>query len=131
MAISISMGYINGNDFFINHKKVYCVLTKTLKLSGIGEHDEGGEGLYASTVIAEGKLYLIDTDGIMHIFALSKEKQILAEPALREPTIASPAFNNNRIYLRGEEHLYCIGGDIKGHSYLNSLHSYFSVTHPK
>ncbi len=73
------------------------------------EHDEGNEGFYASPVIAEGKLYAIDMDGIMHIFAVSKEKKLIAEPELGEKAVASPAFSNNRIYLRGEEHLYCIG----------------------
>ena len=72
------------------------------------EH-ECDAGFYASPVIADGKLYALDREGVMHIFHHGKEKQLISEPQLGEKTVATPAFANGRIYLRGEKHLYCIG----------------------
>lgn len=66
-------------------------------------------GFYASPMIADGKVYALDREGVMHIFRLDKEKHPVGEPPLGEKTVASPAFANGRIYLRGERHLYCIG----------------------
>ena len=60
-------------------------------------------------MIADGKLYALDREGVMHIFHHGKEKQLISEPQLGEKTVATPAFANGRIYLRGEKHLYCIG----------------------
>lgn len=72
------------------------------------EH-EAGQGFYSSPVIADGKLYVIDMNGKMHIFKTGKEKTILSEPELGEKAFATPAFTDNRIYLRGQKNLYCIG----------------------
>ena len=33
----------------------------------------------------------------------------MGEANLGEPCVASPAFQDGRIYLRGEKHLFCIG----------------------
>jgi outer membrane protein assembly factor BamB len=72
------------------------------------EH-ECAAGFYASPVIADGKVYAIDMDGTMHIFKVDKEKILIAEPPLGESVVATPAFAPGRIYIRGTEHLYCIG----------------------
>ncbi len=72
------------------------------------EH-ESDTGFYASPVIADGKLYALDMDGVMHIFRDDKEKQLIGQPTLGETTVATPAFANGRIYIRGAENLYCIG----------------------
>lgn len=65
--------------------------------------------VYASPVIAEGKVYLLDRTGIMHIFKADKEYASLGEPVLGEKSACTPAFTNGRIYLRGDKNLYCIG----------------------
>lgn len=72
------------------------------------EH-ECGAAFYASPAIADGKLYALDREGVMHIFRHDKEKQMLSEPQLGERTVASPAFAKGKIYLRGEKYLFCIG----------------------
>ncbi len=72
------------------------------------EHD-GNEGYYASPMIADGKVYAIDMGGTMHIFALSKELKVLGEPKLGEDAVSSPAFSDGKIYLKGNNNLYCIG----------------------
>ncbi|RPI45875.1 MAG: hypothetical protein EHM46_01250 [Bacteroidetes bacterium] len=70
---------------------------------------EFGEGFYSSPQVADGKLYIVDMDGITHILKADRTGTILGEPALGEKGFALPAFADGRIYLRGARHLYCIG----------------------
>ncbi len=69
---------------------------------------EFNKGFYASPVIADGKLFALDLDGIMHIFKISKEAELIGEPELGDNAVATPAFSDGRIYLRGDKYLYCI-----------------------
>jgi outer membrane protein assembly factor BamB len=85
---------------------IACYDTKT---GGKYWEHEGNAGFYASPVIADGKLYVLDRQGMMYIFQDAKEKQLLGQPFLGEATVATPAFANGKIYIRGEKHLYCIG----------------------
>jgi outer membrane protein assembly factor BamB len=64
---------------------------------------------YSSPMIADGKLYLIDKKGIMHIMKADKTGTIINEPELGEEGFALPAFADGMIYLRGTSNLYCIG----------------------
>jgi outer membrane protein assembly factor BamB len=73
--------------------------------------EEAQQGFSASPLVADGKLYAMDTGGIMHIFSLSKEMKKLGTPTLGERAYASPAFSDGTIYLRGEKYLYCIGNE--------------------
>jgi outer membrane protein assembly factor BamB len=73
--------------------------------------DEAMHGFSASPMVADGKLYAMDSGGIMHIFSLNKEKQKLGAPELGERAYASPAFSEGTIYIRGEKYLYCIGNE--------------------
>ena len=72
------------------------------------EHDIG-ESIYSSPVIAEGKVYIMDRAGVMHIIKADKEFAIIGEPKLGEESVCTAAFTNGRIYLRGYTDLYCIG----------------------
>jgi len=70
---------------------------------------ESPAGFYASPIIADGKVFFLDVDGQMHILSLAKEKSLLGEPKLGEKAVSTPAFANGKIFLRGYDHLYCIG----------------------
>ena len=72
------------------------------------EHDVGTT-LYSSPVTAEGKLFMMDNEGVMRVYELSKEMKLLKENELGEKAGTTPAFANGRIYIRGENHLFCIG----------------------
>ncbi|PKP31892.1 MAG: hypothetical protein CVU00_12205 [Bacteroidetes bacterium HGW-Bacteroidetes-17] len=72
------------------------------------EH-EFDNGFYASPIIVEDKIYLIDRDGIMHIYKASKEFELIGEPALGEGVVSSPAFADGQVFVRAEDHLFCIG----------------------
>ncbi len=70
---------------------------------------EFDNSIYASPIIAEGKVYLIDMQGIMHIFKADKTYESIGEMPLGEGSVCTPAFSNGRIYIRGYKHLFCIG----------------------
>jgi len=70
--------------------------------------EEMNHGFYSSPMIVDGKLYAMDMGGVMHIYRVSNEVNKLGEPALGEESVASPAFSPGRIYLRGDNFLYCI-----------------------
>jgi outer membrane protein assembly factor BamB len=86
---------------------VSCLDAKTGEI--IWTHDFA-ETFYSSPIYAAGRIYLIDNAGLMHIFEAGREFNQVADCPLGEPSWAVPAFAENRIYLRGQQHLYCIGG---------------------
>ena len=70
---------------------------------------EYNEGFYSSPMIADGKLYIIDLDGVTHIIKADRSGTVVADPELGEGGFALPVFADGVIYLRGMEHLYCVG----------------------
>jgi outer membrane protein assembly factor BamB len=69
---------------------------------------ECDDGIYASPMIADNKLYVLDMGGVMHILSKSKTMDLLGEPELGEGSVSTPSFSDGRIYLRGYNFLYCI-----------------------
>lgn len=63
---------------------------------------------YASPIIADDMVYLLDRSGVMHILKVDSKFQIIAEPALGERADCTPAFSDKKIYIRGKKNLYCI-----------------------
>jgi len=70
---------------------------------------EADAGFYASPVIAEGKVYFLDMDGVMHILAVDKTLKVIGKPELGERAVSTPAFASGKILLRSYNNLYCIG----------------------
>jgi outer membrane protein assembly factor BamB len=85
---------------------VACYEPKSGELLWENEFDNS---IYASPIISEDKVYLMDKKGVMHIFKVAGEYISVANPELGEGSVCTPAFANGRIYIRGLEHLYCIG----------------------
>ena len=67
-----------------------------------------GNHFSTSLITAGGLVYLQGDDGRMTVIRPSDELDIIAENVLGEATVASPAISNGRIYIRGENHLYCV-----------------------
>ena len=72
------------------------------------EHDLRAYFLASPSLVGD-KLYLLDEDGTMFIGEYKPKYKELAKCKLEEKCHASPAFIDGRIYIRGFEHLYCIG----------------------
>jgi outer membrane protein assembly factor BamB len=63
---------------------------------------------YASPIVADENLYLLDRDGLMHITEAGKEFKLVSESPLGESADCTPAFSDGSIYIRGMKNLYCI-----------------------
>ncbi len=65
----------------------------------------------ASPVLAEGRLYVINEDGVATVVGVSGEDfEILATNDMGAYTLSSMAMSGGQIFLRTAEALYCIGG---------------------
>jgi len=71
--------------------------------------DRLGNHFSASLLKANGLAYLIADNGLTKIVKPGKELEVIAENPLNEYVYASPALANNRLFIRGEKHLFCIG----------------------
>ena len=67
------------------------------------------EGFYSSPVLANGYIYIMDISGLMHVIKADKKLEVVGTNPLGEKSSTTPAFYNNRIYIRGVNNLYCIG----------------------
>jgi len=63
---------------------------------------------YASPIVADGRVYLLDRTGKMHIIEAAGNFNLLTEASLGEAVDCTPAFSDKRIYIRGKNYLYCI-----------------------
>jgi hypothetical protein len=73
--------------------------------------EEGFEADFTSSPSLVGnRVYLFSREGKAWVVEPTREKcNRIAEADLGEKCVTSPAFQNGRIYIRGKEHLFCIG----------------------
>ncbi len=70
------------------------------------DFDEGG---YGSPILAGDRIYWITSDGRTRIFKAADTFELIAEPTLGEASQGTPAIIGQRLYIRGAQHLFCIG----------------------
>lgn len=99
----------NGRLYFFKAKTgiLSCVDAATGKPHYTGKRT-GLRTLYASPVAANGHLYLSDRDGTTVVLRDSDQFEPVAQNSIGEAIDATPAPVDNQLFLRGEEHLYCI-----------------------
>ena len=66
-------------------------------------------GFYASPILADGKIHLLDRGGNMFILKPGRELEIISQPVLGEEASCTPAVVGDSFYIRGNEYLYRIG----------------------
>ena len=97
--------YLNkGNTNIISSldAKTGQVLIDQKRLNGLAD-------LYASPVAANNYVYFTDRDGTTVVVKHGKDLEIVATNPLGETIDGSLAIVGNRIFARGESHLFCIG----------------------
>src|SRR5262245_5799620 len=89
----------------------YCAELQSGKIRYEERIPGAGAGVYASPVMAEGRIYYVGRDGQTFVVAAKPAFELLATNDLRDRSQfnASPAVSGGRIYLRSEVHLYCLG----------------------
>ena len=75
---------------------------KTGRLSGNGQY-------YASPVVADGRVFLLDQDGKLSVVTAAGEWEELQTADFGEQVYATPAIVDGQMYLRTAGHLYCFG----------------------
>jgi outer membrane protein assembly factor BamB len=75
-------------------------------------HEIKGE-VWASPLVADGKVYLGTRSGSFYIFAASKEKKVLAELELGNPISAMTTAANGVLYVATMTQLYAVQSDPK------------------
>lgn len=64
----------------------------------------------SSPVLADGKLYVSNEDGLTTVVRAGAKFEVLAENDLAGYTLSSPAISDGRIFLRTAQFLYAVGG---------------------
>ena len=106
--------YHDGLLYWVDNKGIACCLEadsgnvvyeQRLKISG------GGDRVYASLVLADGKLYCVSRVGGTLVLAPGREFKELARNDLGDDSVfnATPVVSNGQLLLRSDKFLYCIG----------------------
>jgi outer membrane protein assembly factor BamB len=67
-------------------------------------------GTYSgSPVLADGKIYVTNEDGLTTVVKVGPVFEVLAENALNDYCLSSPAISGGQIFIRTSTNLYCIG----------------------
>jgi outer membrane protein assembly factor BamB len=90
------------------------ILSSYQARTGQLQYRERLEGkFYASPVAGAGKLYFSNDAGTTFVLKAGPKFKVLAQNALEEYCLASPAISAGQLFLRTEHHLYCIGANNK------------------
>ncbi|HEU4794318.1 MAG TPA: PQQ-binding-like beta-propeller repeat protein [Pyrinomonadaceae bacterium] len=100
----------DGKYFYIVNDRgiVWCLDAKT------GTEVYGQQriktGTYsASPVLADGKIYVTNEEGVTTVLAAGPKFEVLAENPLNDYCLSSPAISDGKIFIRTSGHLFAIG----------------------
>lgn len=104
--------YLDGHLYWM-HENIgiaYCAKADTGELVYEERLNRAGQ-VYASSVLADGRIYHLNRSGRMFVLAAKPDFELLATNDLRDggQFNASPAVIGNRLLLRSDRYLYCIG----------------------
>jgi outer membrane protein assembly factor BamB len=68
----------------------------------------------ASPILVDGKIYAVSQKGSVFVFEAAPKFKLLARNEIEEAVSSTPAVADNRLYIRGEKHLFCIGKPASG-----------------
>jgi outer membrane protein assembly factor BamB len=67
-------------------------------------------GTYSSSIVlADGKLYISNEDGVTSVVAAGPKFEILAENTLEGYTLSSPAVSEGQLFLRNDKYVFAVG----------------------
>jgi outer membrane protein assembly factor BamB len=87
---------------------VWCVDTKTGKEAYSRTRLRSGT-YSASPVLADGRIYATNEDGLTVVFKAGPKFEVLAENDLDDYTLSSPAISDGQIFIRTTKFLFAIG----------------------
>jgi outer membrane protein assembly factor BamB len=87
-----------------------CIEARTGQIKYEGGRVPVPASFSASAVAYDGKLFLTSEDGDTFVIKAGPTHEVIRTNSLDEVILASPAISRGRIFIRGDKHLYCIGG---------------------
>jgi outer membrane protein assembly factor BamB len=100
----------DGKYFYVVNDRglMWCLDAKTGK--EVYGQQRLKPGTYsASPVLADGKVYVTNEDGVTSVIKAGPQFEVLAENDLGEYCLSSPAVSEGQLFIRTSNHLYCIG----------------------
>lgn len=106
-TVSVVGGLVYAADY-AGH--IFCLDAKTGELKW--EYNTLGH-IWSSTLVADGKLFVGNEDGILTILKAGPEKELLAEIEFTAPIYSSAISANGVLYIATQSHLYAITPDAE------------------
>jgi outer membrane protein assembly factor BamB len=95
--------------YSINDRGIlYCLDARTGKVV-YGPQRLRNATYSGSAVLADGKIYITDEDGVTTVFRSGPKFELLAENDLQDYTLSSPAVSDGQIFVRTASFMYAIG----------------------
>jgi outer membrane protein assembly factor BamB len=67
----------------------------------------------ASPLMIDNNIFAIGENGDVYIFQAEGSFKMISKNSLGEPVFSTPAVANDKLYIRGKDHLFCIGKPVK------------------
>ncbi len=115
VAWSYSKGIPNISSPLVVDDELYCVSDSGIatcldaRTGTLHWSERLGGGFSASPVLAEGRVYFQNEEGVGTVLKAGKTFEVMAKNNLGARTLASPAVTDNTIFLRSQSHLWRIG----------------------
>ena len=100
----------NGRVYFYKGKtgSLSCVVAATGTPHYMATRIPGLTSIYASPIAAGGHVYLTARNGTTVVIKDGDQLEIVASNSVGETVDATPSPVDNELFIRGENHLFCI-----------------------
>lgn len=100
----------DGRVYLVRDRgEVVCFDPATGKTIWSEAFPKGRANFYASPLIAAGRMYAARLDGKVFVASVKNDRfELLAQNDMKETVIGSPVPAGNRLFIRGEKHLFCL-----------------------
>jgi len=108
--------YLDKHLYWMHEQRgvAYCAKVETGEVTYEERLERAGQ-VYASALLADGKVYYLTRDGKVFVLAATPEFKQLAANNMADPSDksllfnGSPAVDGSRLLIRNDKYLYCIG----------------------
>lgn len=102
---------VHGGKVFLGRDRgeLECIDPASGRTLWTGALPKDKSNYYSSPTVADGKVYFAREDGVVFVVRAAENFELLSENPMGERIIAAPVPVDNRLLIRGEKHLFCIG----------------------
>ena len=100
----------DGEYFYVVNDRGIVYVTDAKTGAPVYGPERIGRGTYsASPVLADGKIYVTNENGVTTVLRTGPEFEVLAENDFDDYVLSSPAVSEGQLFIRTTGHLYAIG----------------------